>query len=50
MKLTGTRPMHRRTELLLTLISLPLLVMLFTAPNASAQVCASLTLTTQAEV
>ena len=50
MKPTRTRPMHRRTGLLLILIALPLVVMLSTATNASAQVCASLTLTTQAEV
>jgi len=42
--------MHRRTGLLLILIALPLVVMLSTATNASAQVCAFLTLTTQAEV
>ena len=50
MKPTRTRPMQRRTGLLLILIALPLVVMLFTATNASAQVCASLNLTTQAQV
>ena len=50
MRSTRTRPMQRRTGLLLILIALPLVVMLFTAPNASAQVCASLTLRTQAQV
>ena len=49
MKPTRTRPMHRRTGLRLILIALPL-VMLSIATNASAQVCASLTLTTQPEV
>ena len=41
--------MQRRTRLLLILIALPL-VMLSTATTASAQVCGSLTLTSQAEV
>ena len=50
MKPTRTRPMQRRTGLLLILIALPLVVMLSTATNASAQVCASPNLTTQAEV
>jgi hypothetical protein len=50
MKPMSTRPRHRQTGLLLILIALPLVVILFTATNASAQVCASLTLTTQAEV
>ena len=50
MKPTRTRPMQRQTGLLLNLIALPLVVMLLTATNASAQVCASLYLTTQAEV
>jgi hypothetical protein len=50
MKPMSTRPRHRQTGLLLILIALPLVVILFTATNASAQVCASLTLTTQAQV
>ena len=50
MKPTRTRPMQRRTGLLLILIALPLVVMLSTATTASAQVCDSLFLTTQAQV
>ena len=50
MKPTRTRPMQRRTGLLLILIALPLVVMLSTTTNASAQVCDFLTLTTQAQV
>ncbi len=50
MKPTRTRPMQRRTGLLLILIALPLVVMLSAATTASAQACGPLILTTQAQV